>query len=150
MKCLNVFPKTCGVRLCVMPWNVSVEWCSGTTKKIVDLYSVIALRCSRPISGCCSELSYYKLTVLISHIEFMYGIFTYIFTYIWLIFYGKSVGKYTVRPMDPAGIGGRKPPPSGCLDSFLCRSISSTVSAIGTKQQNWFQSVGLRPIMRCY
>ena len=74
-------------------------------------------------------------------IEFMYGIFTYI----WLIFYGKSVGKYTVLPMDPAGIGGRKPPPSGCLDNFLCRSISSTLSAIGNKSTKSVPICGVAP-----
>ena len=93
-----------------------------------------------PCFQVAKELSYYKLTDSYP-IEFMYGIFTYI----WLIFYAKSVGKYTVRPMDPAAIGGGKPPPSGCLDSFLCRSISSTVSAIGNESTKLVPICGVAP-----
>ena len=40
----------------------------------------------------------------LSHIGSM-GLVWYIYLYEWLILDGKLVGKYTVRPMDPMGMG---------------------------------------------
>ena len=56
-------------------------------------YSSLMLPCFQVAKGTFIITN--SPSCFISHRIHVYGIFTYIFTYIWLIFYGKSVGKYT-------------------------------------------------------